>query len=628
MHGTSCAGEGATHDCSQEQGSTEHDSSSTSPILRDRRPPGSHEQCGASAARGDPPPPQPVDISPELDLGQGRAERGIGVNMSAKPNAECFAAQNLGRAELDFDVPNAEKYVSKCSEPITRMRQELKQAVDLLKPMKHSKVTLFEVMCSQESELTRQCHQLGMQARRFGKEQGDLSTPTARKNMFVKLVLEQPEHVWYYPVCRPWCKWSQFNEARSLELCEQVTSDRYLANRVAWVLFEHQVSNGKHFHLEQPGGSLFLQHPKIVSMAPIARKCMFDMCMAGGLKEPLTQKHIKKAMTVITTSKQVCDVLDSHKCRGEHEHHQIAGTTKHDGKRMSLSEFSELYPRKFARQIARTLNQKRHVHLAFVADQETDDHPTKRGRLDQKSSPCQIRLRSPTVSSQDIMSEADRIAARVGPRVIEEGKLLNAVQRLCPNHKIGHLVLCRGTDRMMGPTKRMRPGEYPLRRMVCIRRRYETIEIEDQWEPWERRSYLKLRRKCAPARVNMTIFARSAGGPFEETPQEDLQHSTGKRTSQWETDRQEEARKRLKETHEPNAETDREAIDLTSVKHGPKFMALKPETKGWLLKLHKNLGHPGSAKLQAFCKHMQCAPDIIDAIEHIKCSTCMELKDP
>ena len=79
-------------------------------------------------------------------------------------------------------------------------------------------------------------------------------------------------------------------------------------------------------------------------------------------------------------------------------------------------------------------------------------------------------------------------------------------------------------------------------------------------------------------------------------------------------------------SHEDSTTSIREMIDLASHKHGPKFLELKAEDQQWLLKLHKNLGHPGSMKLQTFCKHMNCQPYVLEAIPDMKCSTCTECK--
>ena len=81
-----------------------------------------------------------------------------------------------------------------------------------------------------------------------------------------------------------------------------------------------------------------------------------------------------------------------------------------------------------------------------------------------------------------------------------------------------HAVLCRGTDRMLGPNKRLVPGEAPFRKMACIRRRFEDNFVENEWESWERLSYRKLRRNCAPARCNVTVFARPRHNPLQEVP--------------------------------------------------------------------------------------------------------------
>ena len=69
----------------------------------------------------------------------------------------------------------------------------------------------------------------------------------------------------------------------------------------------------------------------------------------------------------------------------------------------------------------------------------------------------------------------------------------------------------------------------------------------------------------------------------------------------------------------------RHAIDLVADKHGPKMLALTPEERSWILKVHK---HPNASKLKLFCQQMGCQPHIIDALEDIRCSTCLETKSP
>ena len=81
------------------------------------------------------------------------------------------------------------------------------------------------------------------------------------------------------------------------------------------------------------------------------------------------------------------------------------------------------------------------------------------------------------------MKVVDQETPRVGIRVITEGFLLQAVQRKCPQQKVHHLVLRRGMDRMVGPNLKLSPGDAPLRRYVCIRRRFADVDVEEQWEP-------------------------------------------------------------------------------------------------------------------------------------------------
>ena len=81
-------------------------------------------------------------------------------------------------------------------------------------------------------------------------------------------------------------------------------------------------------------------------------------------------------------------------------------------------------------------------------------------------------------------------------------------------------------------------------------------------------------------------------------------------------------------SNEAESSVSRETIDLATQKHGPKFLQLKPETQSWLLKVHRNLGHPGAAKLAEFCRQLGCSSDIVQAIGDLKCSTCAENQVP
>ena len=80
-------------------------------------------------------------------------------------------------------------------------------------------------------------------------------------------------------------------------------------------------------------------------------------------------------------------------------------------------------------------------------------------------------------------------------------------------------------------------------------------------------------------------------------------------------------------THETTpaaSSVDRHAIDLVPHKHGPKFLKLKADEQSWLIRIHRNLGHPGTHKLVEFCWQLRCPESFLHAIPDMHCSTCQE----
>jgi len=83
-------------------------------------------------------------------------------------------------------------------------------------------VHLVEIFCSSDSELTCQTNQLHGSAMRFGLAQGDLATPSGRKQLFETIVTHKPKHVWLSPTCGPWCSWSVLNESKSMMMFQHI----------------------------------------------------------------------------------------------------------------------------------------------------------------------------------------------------------------------------------------------------------------------------------------------------------------------------------------------------------------------------------------------------------------------
>eukprot|EP00435_Cladocopium_sp_Y103_P044365 s2174_g12.t1 len=528
--------------------------------------------------------------------------------------------------------------------------------------MKAPRIDVLEVMCDSQSELTRQTLMLGGKAMRFSLQDGDLSAASGRQKLFQRLIVHRPKHVWYSPVCKPWCMWNQFNAMRSLEQNETVFADRV---QHLWqiglgiVLHEFQCANQSHYHHEQPHGSNMLKVPGAQVITENTYPCAFDLCSVGELRDPVSDLPIRKRLDVRTTSQVLHVSLHKQWCSQDHKHQQIAGTTKLHGQNVLRSKYTELYPRKFARQLAKLLlSEKSKPVPVFVSSEE---HPTKKRRLSQKMSTDAIEARFPSISWQSLMQLADRMARRVGTSVVESGPLIEHAQTLCPDHVIKHIVLCRGTNRHLGPNKRMMPGEAPVRKMICIRRKHEDLHVEEEWEPWERLSSRALRRQCVPARVNATIFAQVRSKPTVDVPdaviherpvaenvpeskrarlvqpldqsQSNEPHTSSSLQPEMPTTDSNSNQilpsfNQPQRTSEQQEEPERQIIDLVSQKHGPKFQKLSQEDQAWLLKLHRNMGHPGARKLQHFCQQLGCPDQFIQAIPEIRCSTCLETSPP
>ncbi len=544
-----------------------------------------------------------------------------------------------------FFMPDEVKgmsYQTKIKKMVEQFEKELQKVSQQQKFVRaSSRVDLCEVMCGHQSELTHQMQQVGGTSYRFGLEQGDLQTTTGRKKLFHSLVIRRPKHLWFSPECRPWCLWSNINIQRSLDTQEKILQDR---DQSLWqislglVLFRYQVQHGDHFHMEQPRGSHMLRVPGIQEIVNNTYQCCFDLCTVGNLKDPHTKIPIRKGLTVCSTSVDLFHSLHGRQCNGQHQHQVIAGNTTMNGKTIAMSKFTENYPRKFARQVAKVLlHQRGQVILV------SSDHPTKRRRLGEKMSPIAIEQQFPSmcVNWQSVMQRVDQLAPRVGVRTLEDPELLAWVSQLCPQHQIKRLVVCRGMNRYIGPGGHLDKGIAPLRRMIRIRRIHEDIDVDTEWEPWERLSQKGLRRQCTPTRVGLTVFAscrtdsedasRSIVAPTADAPiPADFRISERDHPI---SDENPSKRARIGETEKPedqieNPSNEKETIDLVSQQHGPKFLKIPISDQQWIIKLHRNLGHPGAAKLGEFCKQLGCPPEIIQAIPDLKCSTCVETRAP
>ena len=419
------------------------------------------------------------------------------------PHEQCFATQDLGS---DSDLQHFRRLID-------QFTKELEQH-SVSDPHKIHQHDLFEVFCGPNSQLTHQCVNLSGKAQRFNRDRCDLQSREGRSILFYELQRCKPENVWIAPECKPWCAFSNLNGSQSIEKWEELQQTRrrhFEQLALGIVLYRFQRSHGKHLHWEQPRGSLMFKLPILRELFEGTAAAEFDMCQFG-LIDPQSQSPLKKGMIVMTTSRTLFHHLHGRTCQGKHEHHQrIEGSTQIGNQRILRSQFSENYPRKFARSVmiqllkcpkddrikadclvslARSLNpiddqlKKKPRLSVFRAKSEASrvsepstSEPAKRRRLEIKQNPatCDQIWKS-------ILEKCSQLVPRVGKKAIEDPEILKEVQTLIDDKRVCFLVAGRGIDRTMPPCKEVAIGEAPFRKSVFIHRTSGKLLIEDEWE--------------------------------------------------------------------------------------------------------------------------------------------------
>ena len=158
------------------------------------------------------------------------------------------------------------------------------------------RLVVLEVYAGETSPITESLRALGVDAYRFTKRDGDLSTPAGRRTLWSLIDSIEPDHIFVAPECGPWSGWNRFNAQRSLRLWDHVHA-RQAAERVhvqlCAQLCSYQTKRNKHFHLEQPVGSSMISTDEFRPIEQQTNRVCFDMC-AFGLKLPKTSKFIRK----------------------------------------------------------------------------------------------------------------------------------------------------------------------------------------------------------------------------------------------------------------------------------------------------------------------------------------------
>ena len=302
-------------------------------LNRGRRGTLGHHQPSASSARGD----------------RGLADQDAQCRECPDRDSDTFASKvdpsARTPAEINRSMPGVSTSDDECDETMYTFTQQQKFKVQLQELVKRfeiellvaqhrntrqgKQVHLVEVFCSPNSELTRQTIQLHGSAMRFGLAQGDLATPSGRRQLFETIVTHKPKHVWLSPTCGPWCSWSVLNESKSMMMfqnIQQLREDHLYQIALGIVLLRHQTTNRRHLHWEQPRRSLMFKSPLLQELINATHAAEFDMCRMGELKDPISQKLIQKSMTVQTTSQRMYEGLHGRHCNRNHEHQRLEGS--------------------------------------------------------------------------------------------------------------------------------------------------------------------------------------------------------------------------------------------------------------------------------------------------------------
>ena len=348
-------------------------------------------------------------------------------------------------------------------------------------------VDLLEVYCEEGSQITQQINRSGGRALRFTKKDGNLSTAEGINKLWMWVEAYEPEHIWVAPECRLWGSFSRFNMGRS-----ETTKQRILDQRKTDVchlklcndLYNHQVAQGKHFHLEQPRKSEMTIQPQLQDAMTGTLPAFFDTCQAGKLLSPNHEKFLQKRTQVRTTSRCMHKLLHNQNCPRDHEHEPIKGSVRDENRNwVKLSAYAAAYTSIFARRVARGIYESWRNHevplileeLLVGEELETQGETKKRPmaqevlelrkcrkRHDGKGPPTPGDIAydlEKTIGDGETLKEALKILERGVPRVGNSycylgDPRIEKLQRLIPDVEIRVILICRGTERHRIPSPR------------------------------------------------------------------------------------------------------------------------------------------------------------------------------
>ena len=472
----------------------------------------------------------------------------------------------------------------------------------------------------------------------------------------------QPRHIWVAPECKAWCSWTAFNASRSARTFDRIQDMRQADQvhlRLCARICQWQLDQGRHFHMEQPELSKMLSEDALTPVIVATQKVVIDMCVFG-LKTPVTHRPIRKRSVILTTCQNLASALEPHRCPGNHEHQQIAGSLSlRNGSRVAASQFAGSYCRGFAMHVSRCLLEdaacvanegdshkvpfRRRVRFkgrdGFPKGRPSEGVAQKRaseGTLegDTRGSPqARIFPASAAPSSQELSSEvwkpvfesAKTWAPERGSMLIPEDEgIMPLIRSRLPEIEILQAFVGTKNRTLCSPVGALPATTAPYRVTLVQRRNHKFMCLGT-----DDRTQIRPECKYAPitlSDVMITLFARPKDNPAVPVPVQSIPEA--------------EAETSVPPSVEPQGVPSSPTIEQppsglvtgwapppTPI-HGPAFRALSREEQSVVTRAHKNLGHPSPLDLSRHLSAAKLDKRIVQAALDYQCDACLESTAP
>ena len=521
-------------------------------------------------------------------------------------------------------------------------------------------IDLLEVYAQPDSRLSSEVHRQGGSSRRFTFEDGNLSTFDGQVQLLRTIYKYSPRNIWLAPECAPWCAWNRFNMSRGQKshlhvLRSQEESRTHL--RLCALIVKIQLEQGRHVHIENPATSSIWDQPEFEPILRCTIAAFIDQCQFG-LQHPETGEPLKKKTRIQTSSRELHQELDGRVCNHQHQHAQIAGSCRFQGKTIALSRFAAWYPRTLAKVVAKIIRASMEpsniIPVYAITDRETPERPesreAKRSKTEGKDNP-----KKHSRSEIEGEEEQERINKREKKQEVSEGSnevdnhqewkkifqelqtqlpksgsvvwngaeqdLIKKVQALLADIDVQSIVAAKGRDRYMTHLDAL-----SARRTIAQRRvTNEIVDLgTDQLDGMSRNQQ---GRKAIPSHIMLCAFGR-----LKDKENVDPQSPLDPELEAFRKKFPSEASSSKPPVKEGIEDTD--ALPLSSwtaaavSQSGPRFRSLSSEQQAMIRQLHNNLGHPTSEKLARHFEQQGMEESIVNGAKDFLCSSCVERRPP